>query len=392
MKNYGRILVLDVESTINSHPMTEGSKCCGIGILDNEQLYAFKIEHGEEPFGDDIAKVTSHLASCDVLVLFNGKFDLHWLRRYGVVLPDGLKVWDCQLFEFVGSNQQWKYPSLDESFLRRGLSGVEKYKVIEEYWDQGVDTPDLPWEMVEKRVTTDVQLTRTLFDAQYQEYLSWPKNKRNLFRLHCEDLLVLEDIEYNGFAFDTERSEQAAREVCLQLEQVDSAIKTIAGESEINLNSPDQRSVILYGGKIVFDEKIPDGVFKSGKREGQIRHRWVSREVLFPRLIEPLDGTGLGKEGYWSTDQETLPYLRAKGRGKKVLGLMQDRATLNTKLSRYLLGLPKLIRLNKWPPNMLYGSINQCVAVTGRTSSSKPNLQNMDSKLKHLFPSRFQDG
>ncbi len=38
---------------------------------------------------------------------------------------------------------------------------------------------------------------------------------------------------------------------------------------------------------------------------------------------------------------------------------------------------------------MIYGQLNQCVARTGRLSSSKPNLQNFDGEIKDLFGSRY---
>ena len=42
-----------------------------------------------------------------------------------------------------------------------------------------------------------------------------------------------------------------------------------------------------------------------------------------------------------------------------------------------------------WETNVLHGQLNQCVARTGRLSSSKPNLQNFDGEIKQLFGSRY---
>ena len=44
---------------------------------------------------------------------------------------------------------------------------------------------------------------------------------------------------------------------------------------------------------------------------------------------------------------------------------------------------------NDWEENYIHGQLNQCVAVTGRLSSSKPNLQNMDGSIGYLFGTRY---
>jgi DNA polymerase-1 len=51
----------------------------------------------------------------------------------------------------------------------------------------------------------------------------------------------------------------------------------------------------------------------------------------------------------------------------------------------YYKGLVKLREEMHWPENKLHGQFNQCVAATGRLSSSKPNLQNFDSSLQDIF-------
>ena len=42
-----------------------------------------------------------------------------------------------------------------------------------------------------------------------------------------------------------------------------------------------------------------------------------------------------------------------------------------------------------WKHGIIYGQLNQCVARTGRLSSSKPNLQNFDGEIKGLFTTRY---
>ena len=42
-----------------------------------------------------------------------------------------------------------------------------------------------------------------------------------------------------------------------------------------------------------------------------------------------------------------------------------------------------------WSEGMLHGNLNQCVARTGRLSSTKPNLQNISGDMKGVFGTRF---
>ena len=72
-----------------------------------------------------------------------------------------------------------------------------------------------------------------------------------------------------------------------------------------------------------------------------------------------------------------------------LVDLILTRATLMKRLTAYYQGLPELRQKMNWPMNKLHGVLNQCVAKTGRITSTKPNLQNFDGEIKHLFGSRY---
>ena len=73
------------------------------------------------PFVGDLVETQAKFDNAKMVVFFNAKFDLHWLRRIGIKFGVRLPIWDCQLAEFILSNQRWRYPSLDEACARRGL-------------------------------------------------------------------------------------------------------------------------------------------------------------------------------------------------------------------------------------------------------------------------------
>ncbi|MEM4379982.1 MAG: DNA polymerase, partial [Thermoplasmatales archaeon] len=59
-------------------------------------------------------------------------------------------------------------------------------------------------------------------------------------------------------------------------------------------------------------------------------------------------------------------------------------------LSTYLYGLPKILETSHSIDGNIHGTFNQCVAVTGRLSSTKPNLQNLDDTAQEFFISRYE--
>ena len=75
----------------------------------------------------------------------------------------------------------------------------------------------------------------------------------------------------------------------------------------------------------------------------------------------------------------------------KIIDLILTRSGLVKKVSTYYRGLVSLIKDSNWNPGTIHGQLNQCVARTGRLSSSKPNLQNFDGEIKGLFKSRYKE-
>lgn len=380
-----RIAALDVETTIanKGNPFTRSNKLVLGGFYDgNEFTY----------FGpSDRELVQEYLGTCKRLLLFNGKFDLHWLRRIDVSIPIDMPVWDSQLGEFILSNQSWRFPSLDEACAIRNLG--RKIDVIKEnYWNKGIDTDEIPIEELREYLAKDLVLHKRLAEEQLKVFHEDDESKRklNLMRMGCADLLVLEEMEWNGVKYDVEKSLKMANDLAEKIAAIDAAI--VGGYSGIglNINSTDHKSCLLYGGSIVVCDRVPIGVYKSGQRVGETRYKIVEREVKLPRLIEPLKGTELSKEGYYSTDIETLTLLKPQGRAKEIIKGLLERGKLEKLRGTYLAGLPQKIVDMDWEPGYLYGQYNQCVVVTGRLSSSAPNMQNLDKQAKQLCVSRYE--
>ena len=388
------ILTLDTENTIfaKGNPFSEGNKCCVVGYkINDKQSVALSWEYDEPVSQDKLTLIQGLLDECTLLVGFNLKYDLHWLRKYGLALPK--KTYCTQVAQFVIRNQQEKYPSLDSSCAYWGLG--QKLNVIEEeYWSKGINTDQIPWKLLDEYSRQDVDLTYSLFLKQ-QEYLrSNPSKKSQLINLLNQDLLVLEEMEWHGLVFDTQLAESRSNALTKEIEELDKNIRSIIGPYPINFNSTDHVSCILYGGTIRFKNSEPyEHIYKSGQRAGVpvIRYKHSFNDVTFEQLVKPLEGSELAKKGYWSTDAGTFKKLRPKGKARSIIQLLQQRAEKEQLVSTYYIGWPNRIVEMKWPANEVHSSLNQCVAVTGRLSSNGPNQQNVPSEVYDCIKTRAQE-
>jgi DNA polymerase I-like protein with 3'-5' exonuclease and polymerase domains len=384
-----RSLILDVETTISSkgNPFDESNKLCYVGLSNTDKTQCYAIEYDDEPYRHKLEEIQKEIDQAEILVGFNIKFDLHWLRKYGINFV-GKRVWDCQLVHFVLRGQQDSYPS---------LNGVSEYYdlgskldvVATEYWGNKIDTPNIPKEILEEYLIGDLHLTQKVFDKQLEEFASCTKPMQRLISLHNQDLLVLEEMEYNGLLFDETKANTLAKELEQQIKDLDNALVPYHNLPEFNPSSNEQLSCLLYGGTIKVKRREVIGLFKTGDRKGQVKEKWVEHLINFDRRITPLKGSELDKEGLFSTDESTLKSLRGSTEAKELVKLILERATLEKRLTTYYRGLVELRTSMNWPVDKLHGQLNQCVARTGRLSSSKPNLQNFDGEIKQLFGSRY---
>ena len=385
-----RSLTLDVETTISNkgNPFDETNKLCYVGLLGSTPR-TISIEYGDEPYRHKLDEIQKEIDESEILVGFNIKFDLHWLRKYGINFV-GKRVWDCQLVHFILTGQQYPYPSLNSVSAYYDL-GSKLDVVATEYWGNKIDTPNIPKDILEEYLIGDLQLTQKVYEKQMEEFAVSTKPMQRLISLHNQDLIILQEMEFNGLLFDENSSNRLAKELVDQIKIIDKILFEYHELVEFNPNSTEHVSSLLYGGTIKVRRREVIGVFKTGTRMGQQKERWVEHEITFPRLINPIKGSELAKEGFFSTDDQTLKSLKTRSKyGKDLVEVLVTRATLEKRLSTYYKGLVDLRKEMNWHEGRLHGQLNQCVARTGRLSSSKPNLQNFDGEIKTLFGSRYE--
>lgn len=369
-------VVIDVETTTfkKGNPFARKNRCCYLGAYKP----GGSIFVGDTTILPDIRR---EIISASRLVGFHTKFDLHWLRRLGETSFQERKIWDCQLAHFLLSAQRERFPSLDGVCSYYGIKG--KFESVGDYWARGIDTPDIPREIVLEYLSQDLRCTCEIFLRQQEDFKKHPK-LYNLFQLQCEDLLVLEEMEWNGLVIDSEGMLRKAEDIKTKIASIESSLNNFAGNCPVNWDSVDHVSVVLYGGTIVVPYKEVVGVFKTGSKIGQPRYRWYERTYQFPGLVNPLSGSELKKEGYFSTDESHLKQVKDKS---GIVELLLSRADLSKQLDYYE-GWPELVEEMDWEPNTVHGQLSQVTAVTGRLAASKPNQQNLPSDVKQFLVSR----
>jgi len=386
-----KILIVDCETTISNKGQ----------FADSNNKLVMSLAKWND--GDFVEITQEVLDEANLVVGFNIKFDLHWLRNTGFNISR-IRIWDCQIAEYLLENQLNPYNSLNGACNKYGLE--TKLDVVKtEYWDKGVDTDNIPKDILLEYLKKDIDLTHQVFIKQVDEFKKAHSNLLKLFKLQCRDLLVLEEMEYNGIRFNTKLAREEAETLDEKITGIYNTVSDICNNIPINLSSNDHVSALLYGGTITETIKQPDGVFKSGARKGQIKYKNVDIIHELPRLIDPLNRTETSKskkfreegktdkETLWDVNADVIGQLekRAKGNAKKVIQLLNEHSKLEKLKGTYLIGWSDLIDKMNWKKDMIYGNLNQCVAVTGRLSSTKPNLQNVDPATKKYIETRYAD-
>jgi DNA polymerase I-like protein with 3'-5' exonuclease and polymerase domains len=320
--------------------------------------------------------------SCDLLIAFNAKFDVAWCRRNGI-WPIKPRVWCVQIAEFLLNGQTNRYPSLEETCIKYGL-GNKQDKVKTDYWEKGYQTRDVPGPLLAEYCRRDCELAFLCYRAQHAQFKLRPGLYR-LFNLMCQDLMVLQEMEWNGQKYDIELCKIRSGEVKEEIEEIKQQLSLVYPDISINFNSGDQLSAFLFGGPIFYETTELVGQYKNGKP----KFKKVEKQHVLPRLVEPLPNSALQKEGYFKTDAETLGKLKGPAAKKFVAPLLRL-SELEKLNSTYYEGLHDKNIENHWPEGMIHGQFNQVVAGTGRLSSNNPNLQNFSGDCLDLFVTRYE--
>lgn len=390
--------VADTETTTHNkgHPFDPRNKLVSYAFKDSGKSSINFVYHSDPAFQRGISMA---IQSTCVLVGFNFKFDLHWFSKLeghqgGISNP----VWDCQLAEHIYTGQRGQFISLDECLTKYGLE--TKLDVVKDLWNAGVQTDDIDVKILEEYNCWDVSQTEALFLVQ-QELLS--DEQKALVYLLGEDLKVLAAIEHAGLLFDASNAantlEVYKSEVVVLEKSLGSFLPPIS-HGVFNWDSGDHLSCFLYGGVITFDYTTSEeAIYKSGAKKGlpYTKNSWHEEAVEFVQHFKPLENSEvkktkdnvLAKVRMYQVDIPTLSNLSGGGKqGKDIIQLLLRRSE-SKKLVEMLESLFKQFEDKGWTGNLVHGTYNQNVAITGRLSSSAPNMQNIPPEIDKFFISRY---
>lgn len=300
-------------------------------------------------------------------------------------------IWDTMIVEYLLSAQEQKFPSLD--YCSEKYGGTLKPDTISKYWDDGIDTEDIPDGELREYLIGDVDNTSLVFAKQIQR--AKDLGMLELIYTQMEARKATIEMEFNGLYFDKEAAERQM--ISLRKNRLLLAGSIAKDMSRVlthpyivpNPSSNEQVSVVLFGGSLpvetiteCLDAEGNPIIFKSGKRKGEVKTKKVKDIVTFDGLI-PTYAAEVSKSGakYWSVDDSVLKNILDLPR--TTVGPIMDAATIATKLiefrtlekdiTTYYEGYGKLV----WPTDScIHPSYNHASTNTGRLSCSNPNLQN----------------
>lgn len=345
----------------------------------------FKKLSGEKTTQKNIKQTTFDLWKTLSLILIDRLEKLEPGQNDSIKLQIKSTIYSCSklLVEFVDQWNLWLLtttilPSkLEKDFVvvvtllldmwKKNNGYLQHYSTCE---NTKVDTEHIPHDVLSEYCKQDVDLTYAIFRRQQEAFVSRSGLYR-LFKLACKDLLILQEMEWNGLLYNEELCNTRVEECKKELAVHSAILRGVYPNVPINFGSNDQLSAFLYGGTVTEVVKELAGAFKSGKQKGL--PKYVNKEIVhtLPRLVQPLPKSEMAKPNIFSTSADTLKKLKGPA-AKKYVGPLLEMARLEKLISTYYEGIPKLNKEKDWEDGMIHGQFNQCVAATGRLSSSAP--------------------
>jgi DNA polymerase-1 len=338
----------------------------------------FFVEHKDRDKCITYDEMTEHVQRlvdmADIVVAHNLKHDITILRYYGISF-EKVKLHCTMVTEYILSGQNTRERTFSLAAVAERYDLEPKLDKVKAYWDDKIDTKDIPAHLLEEYCLHDCQLTYDIYKRQDPNVDEG--GFRKIVDLQNEFTLVLSDMELNGFKFDPVRADEIIAEQGALLENLEKEAEGIFGYAHLNLGSPTQLSALLYGGKLKRTWKEWKVQELKVRPESYYKKYPVSDERVIEGMgFKPLPKTQL-QDGSYKTDKDTIKQLKARrGVQKRVKALLSEYSQAK-KVKETIKGLGDKGLVNKIRPDgLIHPNLNQTVTATGRLSSSDPNSQN----------------
>ncbi len=260
----------------------------------------------------------------------NIKFDIMVLRRLGIEVR-GRKIDTMLLHYLIDAESRHNMNFLSERYLNYTPIAIETLI--------GKGAKQLTMDLVgidriAEYAAEDADITLQLKHKLYSEIERL--GMMELYeKIEAPMIDVLADIELTGVTVNCQALSRYAEELRGLLDKLESEVREMAGERELNINSSRQLG-----------------------------------EVLFAKL-RITDKPKMTKTKQFSTDEE---YLQGFAHDFPIVGKILEYRGVKKLLSTYVEALPELVNSET---GRIHTSYNQAVTATGRLSSTNPNLQNI---------------
>jgi len=381
-------VAIDVETTLNgneevglAHPMHPDNRAVMFGMSSGSASHTFM---DKDFFEIALKALLPNSTFCG----HNFSFDLLYLYREKPGLKEKLQahsIWDTQLAEYILSGQRTKFSSLDELSIKYGLS--LKDDKIKAYFQAGMGSDKIPRAELEPYLKQDVENTVTIAKLQYKAAVE--AGQLTLILAQMEALHATTEMMFNGLHIDKDKLDKYTVEV------VDTYVECKLNLDEMMLglvdeiDSPKQWSQFFFGGTKKIQVKEVVGLYKNGKTKTKLMDKEL---VIKPALAYVPDPDKVSKKtGHVSVDEAVLSDMLLHTVDPKIIRIVTTLLKyreLSKQLSTYVQGLSKHLI-----GDYIHGKLNHTITVTGRLSSTNPNLQNISNNpIKKIFTSRYGGG
>ena len=389
MTTMPRFVAIDVETTLNgnedvglAHPMHPDNRVVAWGIHKDIPGYSPQTTYTEAVYEALVEACLPDMVICG----HNLAFDLMYLYNNPKLksLLQERNIWDTQLAEYILSAQQTKWSSLDELSIKYGLP--VKNDTIKKYFQAGLGSDKIPPEELIPYLEQDV--TNTLAIAKLQWQRAVDQGQLVLIETQMEALHATTEMQFNGLHIDRPALDTYTVEVVNQYVGVKLDLETLAAKHVDDINSPKQWSQFFFGGTKKVKVKEEVGFYKNGK----VKTKLMDKEITLKPFIKytPDPDKVSAKTGQVSVDDSVLGDMLKHTFDKEAIAIIKSLLKyreLSKQLSTYVQGLSKHII-----GDYIHGKLNHTATVTGRLSSTNPNLQNISNNpIKQIFNSRWGD-
>lgn len=334
------------------------------------------------------------MKTADVIIGHNIKFDL--LYMFTALYNDlefkqalkSVQIYDTMFAEYLITAQQAKYYSLNEASLKYG--GTLKDDRIKEYWDAGIQTDEIPQDLLSEYAKHDILNTEIVYLAQQDEISKLGIEK--LIKMNMDDLLATTLMEWHGLKIDSDLASDLIADLGEPNYDALNAHLPTNLPFQFNWQSNDHLSAFLFGGSIKYIEKEAIGTYKTGQKAGQTKYKNVEKDYKFKNRAGFVYKQGTKKTGVYKVDDASLSSISIDSDLYPIVKTILEQRDKAKQINTYY---KPMIELSQHD-GLLHAELVHVQTNTGRLSSRNPNIQNWskgsESDIKSCVVSRWGKG